>query len=105
MFFKVFKPLKTLKNMSISLITWVIDIAQKAYSTQKKALYNDNFSLENIQNRNPTLKTIICFPKLWEADGLGVTPPKNCIRCQKCASAQLLFIPRYSKKSWKIHKI
>ena len=58
MFFKVFKPLKTLKNMSISLITWVIDIAQKAYSTQKKALYNDNFSLENIQNPNPTLKTI-----------------------------------------------
>ena len=41
------------------------------------------------------------FPKLWEADGLGVTPSKNCIRCQKCASAQLLFIPRYSKKSWK----
>ena len=51
-------PLKTLKNMSISLITWVIDIAQKAYSTRKKALYNDNFSLENIQNPNPTLKTI-----------------------------------------------
>ena len=58
MFFKVFKGLKTLKNISISLITWVIDIAQKAYSTRKKALYNDNFSLENIQNPNPTLKTI-----------------------------------------------
>ena len=58
MFFKVFKGLKTLKNMRISLITWVIDIAQKAYSTRKKALYNDNFSLENIQNPNPTLKTI-----------------------------------------------
>ena len=58
MHFKVFKGLKTLKNMSISLITWVIDIAQKAYSTLKKALYNGNFSLENIQNRNPTPKTI-----------------------------------------------
>ena len=43
-FFKVVKGLKTLKNMSISLITLVIDIAQKAYSTLKKALYNSNFS-------------------------------------------------------------
>ena len=49
MFFKVFKGLKTLKNMSFSVITWVIDIAQKAYSTLMKALYNGNFSLENIQ--------------------------------------------------------
>ena len=44
--------------MSISLVTWVIDIAQEAYSTLKKALYNSNFSLENIQNQNPTVKTI-----------------------------------------------
>ena len=44
--------------MSSSLITWVIGIAQKSYSTLHKAIENDNLSLENIQNRNPTLKTI-----------------------------------------------
>ena len=44
--------------MSSSLITWVIGIAQKSYSTQQKALDIGNLSLENIQNQNPTLKTI-----------------------------------------------
>ena len=44
--------------MSSSLITWVIDIAQKSYSTQQKPLDIGNLSLENIQHQNPTLKNI-----------------------------------------------
>ena len=73
MFFKVFKPLNTFKNMSISLITWVIGIAQKTYSTLLKALDIDNISLENIQNRNPTLKTLKMQLKLfgwWQKSNL-----------------------------------
>ena len=40
--------LKTFKNMSISLVTWVVDIAQKSYSTLQKALDIGNLSLENM---------------------------------------------------------
>ena len=58
MFLKVLRGLKTLKNISISHITWVVGIALKRYSTLQKAHGNGNLSLENIQNRNPTLKTI-----------------------------------------------
>ena len=42
--------------MSILLITLVINIAQKPYSTLKKAHDIGYKSLENIQNLNPTLK-------------------------------------------------
>ena len=52
--------------MSSSLITWVIGIAQKSYSTLQKALDIGNLSLENIQHRNPTLKTIKMRLKLVE---------------------------------------
>ena len=56
--FKQIKPFKTFKNVSISLITLLIGITQKCYSTLQKALNIGNLSLENIQNRNPTLKPI-----------------------------------------------
>ena len=56
--FKQIKPLKTLKKVSISLVTLLIGITQKCYSTLQKALNIGNLSVENIQNKNPTLNTI-----------------------------------------------
>ena len=58
MFLKVLRGLKTLKNISISHITWVVGITLKRYSTLQKARDSGNISLENIQNENPTTKTI-----------------------------------------------
>ena len=46
---KVFKGLKTYKNMIIALITLVVGIAQKSYSILQKALDIENLPLEKIQ--------------------------------------------------------
>ena len=53
--FKQIEPVKTLKNVSISLITLLIGITQKCYCTLQKALNIGNLSLENIQY--PILKS------------------------------------------------
>ena len=57
-FFFSFLTFKSFKDSSILLITRVVGIAQKSNNTLWKALDNGNLSLENIQNWNPTLKTI-----------------------------------------------
>ena len=57
-FKKVFRLFKTVKNVTFSLITRVVGIAQKSYSTLRKALDIGYKSLENDHTKNLTLNII-----------------------------------------------